>query len=448
MFYPPAFRRSSFLSPGLALAGVIGLLLGAPLGRVAPARASDSCTVYVSPAGSAANSGASQDRPTTLDASVGKTIPGSVVCIGAGTYNRSKTLTLGRSGTASAWITYRSYNGEVTLTGNFAGNVVYVPAGVSFVEVNGLTVNGNNVSLAGIKCGGGQHVRFVGNRVLNSGTGGITSNGCDYVQIERNLVYHTGYGAGWSSGIGVNTPVWADQGEGFHNVIAWNIVSGSFDNSSYRTDGNGIILDRESNQPPALVINNLVYENGGRCIESKQQANAWFVNNTCYANGLDTFRSFPSFLAQDSQSVHLINNIAYGWNQRPTYKQGGTDANTTAGMTYRSNLGYFSDTSYVPSSIIDDPVEYRDADPRFSSPLPLDPSAGGQYAKALAPWLVGDSFTLLPDSPAIDAGVDPRTVPGITGALADGLTAYLQSDLAGNPRVQGDSIDIGAYEAG
>src|SRR2546429_2635178 len=34
-------------------------------------------------------------------------------------------------------------------------------------------------------------------------------------------------------------------------------------------------------------VNNVVYGNGGRCIEGNQVSNAWVVNNTCYINNLD-----------------------------------------------------------------------------------------------------------------------------------------------------------------
>src|SRR6202030_811650 len=38
---------------------------------------------------------------------------------------------------------------------------------------------------------------------------------------------------------------------------------------------------------PTLIINNVVYGNGGRCIEAYVVTNFWIVNNTCYKNNLD-----------------------------------------------------------------------------------------------------------------------------------------------------------------
>src|SRR5256886_16719023 len=70
-------------------------------------------------------------------------------------------------------------------------------------------------------------------------------------------------------------------------IVSNNIITGEFDGSSNHTDGNGIILDLGGNTPPALIINNVVYGNGGRCIQANVATNFWFVNNTCYKNNLD-----------------------------------------------------------------------------------------------------------------------------------------------------------------
>src|SRR5205823_7448517 len=71
-----------------------------------------------------------------------------------------------------------------------------------------------------------------------------------------------------------------------------NLITGEVDQSTNKTDGNGIILDLSNgsydpttaNTPPALIINNVVYGNGGRCILGYVVTNFWFVNNTCYKN--------------------------------------------------------------------------------------------------------------------------------------------------------------------
>src|SRR5207253_5928147 len=76
---------------------------------------------------------------------------------------------------------------------------------------------------------------------------------------------------------------WFDTYPGFHNIISNNIVAGEFDSSSNHTDGNGIILDLSNgsynastaNTPPVLIINNVVYGNGGRCIHAYIVTNFW-----------------------------------------------------------------------------------------------------------------------------------------------------------------------------
>jgi hypothetical protein len=79
--------------------------------------------------------------------------------------------------------------------------------------------------------------------IQNGDEAGFSMVGCDYLNAINNRIYRGGYGRGWSSGITFNKGRWHDAYSGFHNVIIGNIVSGMYDNSSYHTDGNGIIID-------------------------------------------------------------------------------------------------------------------------------------------------------------------------------------------------------------
>jgi len=437
---------------GVACASV---LLVVPLAASTPhagaAATLGACTLYVSPGGSATAPGTSSS-PVSLDAALSKVSAGSVVCLGAGTYNRSKPLYLNRSGTASGWIVYRSYNGQPLLNwSGGASDVVQVTNGTRYVEVNGLKIDGRNVSTNGLKCGSGaHHIRFIGNVLVNNGASGVATVGCDYVNVEQNQILHTGYGAGWGSGISLNSHVWADQGAGFHSVVANNFVAGTFDGSTNHSDGNGIVLDRGTNTPPVLVINNVVYENGARCVVLKEQTHSWIVNNTCYGHGIDLYRSSyaGSIVVQDSSDAHVINNIAYAWTNRPTYDQLGSNASSASGVSYRRNIGYGgSGPRWVPSSITGDSNQYRLADPKLSGAPSLSSSGGGQYANAPAPWSIGGAFSLQSTSPAINIGIDPRSAPGITTALSNGMAAYVTRDITGAARPQGSGWDAGAYES-
>ena len=90
--------------------------------------------------------------------------------------------------------------------------------------------------------------------------------------------FFNGGGSAWSSGISLLEPKTRD------NVIRNCVCYGNYDNSSYRTDGNGIIIDNAYHQGGALLINNLCYMNGGKGICSTRSHNCVFLNNTCVAN--------------------------------------------------------------------------------------------------------------------------------------------------------------------
>jgi len=100
----------------------------------------------------------------------------------------------------------------------------------------------------------------------------------------------------WTSGISFNSNQWYDSYTGFHNIISNNIVTDEVDQSAKHSDGNGIILDlsdrtynySSANTPPALIVNNVVYGNGGRCMEAYVVSNFWMVHNTCHGNNLDS----------------------------------------------------------------------------------------------------------------------------------------------------------------
>lgn len=412
-----------------------------------PPTSSGACKWYVSPSGSSSNTGKSTSSPLTLDAVISKTSAGDVVCLMAGTYNRSASI-YPKSGSAGKVVVYRSYGGTATL--KWTGGTVNAPVigfanGRSYIEVNGLTIDGGNKTAAAVNCNTAHHVRVIGNRLQNGGAAGFSSYQCDYMTVDRNLIHHNGYAAGWSSGISLNTSKWNDSYTGFHSYVTNNVVSGSYDNYSTQTDGNGIIMDRGGAVPPVLVANNVVYENYFRCIHSYHLQNIWVVNNTCYKNVL---RVNPSnntggeITLYDAQNVHLINNVVYGWTTTYPYK-----VESGSGGTFERNVGWGGGrASLVPSSVSGDPNQLRTADPMFVSPPSVDPNATGQWAGAVAPWAIGDAFRLQSGSSLIDAGIDPRNAQGLNAELRNGISSVLGKDASGAARPQGGGFDVGAYE--
>ena len=421
------------------------------------------CTIFASPTGNDANSGSSTTSPKTFNGAANATQPGSVVCLLGGTYNLSSSFVPTTNGTPSLWIVYKAYgDSSVNLlytgaadaspmfrlgTGNF-------PTGPSYLEFRGLNLNGNGNAGDAFWCEGGHHLRFIGNTMTNTGGSGVGTRDCDYLTTDHNIIYHNGYMPvstsnpqwyGWTSGISYNSDQWFDNYQGFHNIISNNIVVGEYDSSTHHTDGNGIILDLSNgsytastaNTPPVLIINNVVYGNGGRCIHAFVVTNFWIVNNTCYKNNLDaTLGNAASFSTNNSQSGYFINNIAEAWDTgNPTYAEEGTNSN----ISFYADLYYGSALNFAPSN----PSQFTQADPLFVNAPSL---TGGGYATALAPSLLGDGLTLTATSPARGRGIDPTTLPGLRQEILNDLKTYIYTDINGKPRPPTGAFDLGAYQ--
>jgi serralysin len=429
------------------------------------------CSLYASPSGSDANSGTTAKTPKTLIGAAKATQPGSVVCLLGGTYSLNSTFYPPNSGTPTSWIIYKNYgNGVVNIdwTGAADASPMFkmngggFPSNPSYLEFQGLHLDGKGKALDGFFCMGSHHLRFIGNSIRNTGGAGIAAVTCDYLYADHNLIDHNGYmpaDAGknaeyysWTSGISFNSNQWFDRWGGFHNVISNNIIAGEVDESTNHTDGNGIILDltnrtykaESANTPPALVVNNVVYGNGGRCMEAYIVTNFWFVNNTCYKNNLDPFvgrGKVGSITVNNSRNGYVINNIAVVQGKaHPCYDEENTSVNV---RYYRGICFGSSDFGSSP-----DRSEILYADPLFMHPPDFDPAARSEYSKALAPAALGNGLMLRSDSPALRKGIDPASLPGLPEAIVRDLKKHAHKDMNGTPRPVGKAFDLGAYQSG
>jgi len=415
-----------------------------------------SYTLYASPSGDDKNSGNTATDPKTLSGAAALTKPGSVVCLLSGTYPLNSSFQPPQSGSSSAWIVFKNCGGgPVNLVWTGAADAQPMirihggkfPSGPAYLEFRGLKLDGRGKALDGFFCEGSHHLRFIGNSVSNTGGAGIASVTCDYLTADHNIIYHNGYippVAGksaqyysWTSGISFNSNQWYDRYPGFHNIIANNIIAGEFDQSSNHTDGNGIILDLGGNTPPTLIVNNVVYGNGGRCIEPNKMQNFWVVNNTCYKNNLDPSEpGFASIGSNGASNGYILNNISYALSSGfPAYGQEGGASN----ISYYANLLYGSSNDFSYS----DPSQFIQGDPLFVNAPSL---TQGGYSSALPPLQLGNGLTLLLISPAYNRGIDPSTLSGIPSAIVSDLKQWIYTDINGKARPQGGGCDLGAYQ--
>ena len=446
----------------LFLQGVAACGRGADLAEaVVPtsAQQQQTCTLYVSASGSDKNSGSTPSSAITLLGAARRAVAGNVVCIQPGNYSLASSFYPAHSGNPNAWITFQNTGGGVVHILWTAGsnapdrNMFHMynanfPNGPSYIEFKGLTLDGQNVASNGFFCQGSHHLRYLQNTIINQGSAGIGSMRCDYQTADHNILYHNGYHGGWSSAISYNSSQWFDKYQGLHNIVSNNIIAGSYDSSSYHTDGNGIIMDLSSgsytastaNTPPALIVNNVVYGNGGRCIENNVVTNIWVVNNTCYDNGLDlTLGPVGSITSHSASHEYFVNNVVQSWDNRPPFMVQGSGSTN---LIYSHNLIYGGSNSGVSDT---NPADFRSTNPLFVNPPAFNPSNGGQYANALNPAYLGSGLTLKSNSPALDTGVDPASLAGSNSALINDMSRYIYSDINGKPRPKGSPFTLGAY---
>lgn len=479
--FPDRASRGALLLTSLLILASLTLLAYVVKGflvfqKLDPGPCSSNCTIYASPSGSDKNSGSNSSSPKTFSGAAAVARPGSIVCLLPGTYELDSSFAPPRSGTASGWIVYKScgdsavnlvWTGPPDASPMFKLGSGQFPLGPSYLEFRGFHLDGRGNAGDGFFCRGGHHLRFIGNTVANTGGSGIGSIECDYLTADHNVIVRNGYVPpstkvpewySWTSGISFNSNQWFDRYPGFHNIISNNLVTGEVDQSSKHSDGNGIILDlsnrtydyNSANTPPALVINNVVYGNGGRCLEAYTVTNFWLVNNTCYKNVLDLpDKTDASITVNNSRDGYVVNNLVVAASaSHPCY----SEEHTAEEVHYFANLCFGSSNLLRHSD--SSSSQFISGDPLFAHPPDLHSSSAKENTEAALRYIkkdgskddLVDGFALAPRSPALAKGIDPTTLPGLPKELVADLKKYIYTDFAGNPRPRGGPFDLGAYQ--
>ena len=419
---------------------------------------SNSTNYYVNAsAGNNSNSGLSVEKALkTLQKAADKTAAGDTVFVLNGTYLKdypgsSDVVIENSSGTSEKWIVWINYPGHKPVISFDCWRAFNIQG--SYIEVNGITVKGNNSNLTlqqalnqpkscanpagsydgrfngnGISVDGRNGNRFHHFRIKNCtvydcGGAGITFIQSDYITVENNIVYNCSWYTLWStSGISLWQNWNSDSETGVKNIIRNNICYGNRQyvpaiafNCGF-TDGNGIIIDDSENTQNGSTLgsyngrtrieNNIVYKNGGSGIHTYKSKHVDIINNTAYLNDQSPELNGGQIFPNSSDDIRIFNNILVA----SANKRINTNYNNGKNIVYSNNLHFGGNATAIAgtASVKGDPM-FLDAE--------------------------NNDFRLKKESPAIDKGI----------AVYSGSESP-KIDFDGNARPAGDLYDIGAFE--
>lgn len=401
--------------------------------------ANSGITYYVdASSGNDSHNGTTETAPLkTIDKAAEKVVPGDTVLVKNGTYNEQDGINMRKSGTSSAWISFKAYPGHKPFVTSSAWCTFCID-NKSYIEISGFEITNINPTSNDSKDGGGDgilakndshHIRLVNNRIHGAGGGGIATVHTDYMYIEGNTVYdNTKRSDFGQSGISLYQNYNSDKNSGYHNIIRKNKI---YDNENLKpfkysgnateiTDGNGIIIDdsrntqqnsgtnphyRQAYSSFTLIENNVIFNNGGRGIHVFESDNVVAVNNTLYQNNRTSTIS-GELTAISAGNVKFYNNVVY----TRSGKKANAINNESKKITFSHNL-YFNYAEQPKFGSND-----RTADPKYVNP---------SFEPATA------NFRLQSTSPAINTATS---------------TSAPKIDFDGNQRPVDSGYDIGAYE--
>jgi parallel beta-helix repeat protein len=259
-------------------------------------------------------------------------------------------------------------------------------ASAVWIDANYVTVSGFDTSALGQNFGffvqlNHHHVTIENSIAHDCGAAGISAIADDYIMVLHNIVYGNARNTtGWrqNSGISLADAVDIDSYTGVKNIVADNIAYDNTNtpNCSIATclagqpdsDGSGIIIDdflrtHYDNIPyrgRTVVMNNVVFGNGGRGIYVFSSNHVTVSDNTAFSNNQDFYEGnwHPGeigLLAAGDVSVY--NNILYS-DGKATRNPGGTP-NTHVALSIdqsENNVGAINAHSNIMFNPQNDPT--------------------------------------------------------------------------------------------
>jgi hypothetical protein len=427
-------------------------------------------SLFVSPDGSDSNPG-TQERPYRSITKAAETAKaGDTVLVREGVYIES--IKFWNSGTEKKPIIFFAEEGvviegpddlpfwrgilqlfnlrHITISGFYLKDSKWF--GVQIDECSYITIDScfvENTEASGIWAINSDHILIINNRVRNACTfaGGpegsphanagaqecITVNGVDTFQVLYNEVYESSVGL--YGGEGVCLKGGCFNGEVAYNLVHDNVRIGlyagswddvvSFHGNVVYDNLQGIGVSSETGWPTnnIQIYNNLVFNNSchgivvSAWVMNGPRDNISIIGNTVVGNGYGSFSGGITIQPEaNANNITVRNNIASGNNVWQIMSD-----SPEKNVTCDHNLinGFRGERSHETRG-----TEYKEGDPGFVKNVDIGLAHDPLFIRV-------NGYALRNDSVAVDSG-SPDGAPS--------------KDFLGNMRLQGDGVDIGAFE--